>query len=295
LFEPPPEGASRAVEMDTICSVYTEEFARALSEAALDQGKTALVHVKVDSGMHRVGVAPGRASAFATAIEKLPGLEVTGIYTHFAVASEPDDPFTSFQIDEFEEAFRATEKALGRRLLKHAANSAGLMAFPRSHYDMVRVGIAMLGLHPSPSVPGVEKLEPALTLRGEVALVKRVAAGEGISYGLKYAPARDSNVATLPVGYADGWSRMLSGKADVLIGGKRRLLAGTICMDVCMVDLGDDRVEQGEPFVLIGSDAGEVITAEEVADKMGTINYEVACMISSRVPRVFLGERGLSG
>ncbi|MHB8894032.1 MAG: alanine racemase [Candidatus Geothermincolia bacterium] len=292
LFEPPPEGAAKAVDLDLICSVYTERFARALSAVAVEQGKSALVHVKVDTGMHRVGVAPGEAADFAAAVEQLAGVEVTGMYTHFAVATEPDDPFTERQMDAFEEAFGGAERALGRRLLKHAANSAGVLAFPRSHYDMVRVGIAMLGLSPSETVPGIQDLEPALTLAGEVAFVKRVAAGEGISYGLSYAPARDSNIATLPVGYADGWSRTLTGKADVLIAGKRRPVAGTICMDITMVDLGDDVVEPGTPFVLIGGDGQEHITAEEVARKLGTINYEVTCMISSRVPRLFTGKKG---
>lgn len=293
LFETTATGAARAVAEELICSVYTEEYAKALSAAALEQGKTVLVHVKVDSGMHRVGIAASDAAGFCSAIESLEGLEVTGIYTHFAVADDPDNAFTRSQIDRFVEACRAAESSLGRRLLKHAANSAGVMAFPESHFDMVRVGIAMLGLHPSEKVPTVERLQPALSLRGRISLIKRVPAGEGISYGLRYSPARDATIATLPVGYADGFSRLLSGKADALISGRRWPVVGTICMDACMVDLGESDVEPAEPFVLIGADGTERITAEEVADKMGTINYEVVCMISSRVPRVFVdGERG---
>jgi alanine racemase len=292
LFEPPEKGAGRAVGLDLICSVYTEGYARALAEAARLRGKTALAHIKVDSGMHRVGVAPEDAPAFAETLSAMEGLKVTGIYTHFAVATEPSNDFTSLQMKRFEDASSRVESLLGRRLIKHAANSAAVMAFPESHYDMVRVGIAMLGLRPSEDVPMVERLRPALTLGGEVAFSKRVSAGEGVSYGLTYAPRGPATVVSLPAGYADGVSRLLSGKADVLIAGKRRRISGTVCMDMCMVDVGDDPVGAGEPFVLIGSDGIDRISAEEVAGKMGTINYEVVCMISSRVPRVFLNEKG---
>jgi alanine racemase len=290
LFEPPPAGASRAVELGVICSVYTPGFARALSRAAGDAGKKARVHVKVDSGMHRVGVNPGDAAGFAAMVDALPGVEVDGIYTHFAVASEPSDPFTMRQLDAFDKAAKEVQEALGRTLVKHAANSGAVLAFPESHYDMVRVGIAMLGLMPSDSFAGVTELRPALTLGGEVAFVKRVAAGEGISYGLTFAPGADSCIATLPIGYADGFSRLLSGKAQVLIRGRRRPVVGIICMDVCMADLGDEPVEPGTPFVLIGADGPDRITVEEVALEMGTINYEVTCMISARVPRIFTNE-----
>jgi len=290
LFEPPPAGASRAVELDVTCSVYTDEFARALSKAARAQGKTAQVHVKVDSGMHRVGINPSDAAGFAKTVDALPSVEVTGIYTHFAVATEPDDPFTMRQLDAFGDAASQTENALGRKLVKHAANSGALLAFPESHYDMVRVGIAMLGLMPSDAFLGETELKPALTLAGEVAFVKKVAAGEGISYGLTFAPSADTYIATLPIGYADGFSRILSGKAEALIGGRRRPVVGTICMDVCMADLGGEPVDPGTKFVLIGADGSDRISAEEVAHKLGTINYEVTCMISSRVPRVFIDE-----
>lgn len=293
LFEPPASGARGAVEADVVCSVYTEEFARALAGAADALGRKAAVHVKVDSGMHRVGVPPEKAAEFAAAIDRLEGVEVTGIYTHLAVADRAGHPFTAKQLDRFEDAAAAADGALGRRLIRHAANSAALMSEPRSHYDMVRVGIAMLGLDPSQSTDGVPGLEPALTLRGEVSFVKTVPAGEGISYGLTYAPGKTSTIVTLPVGYADGWSRLLSGRADVLIGGRRRPLVGTICMDVCMADLGDEAAAPGTPFVLIGAEGSERITAEEVAAKLGTINYEIVCMISSRVPRVFVeGDKG---
>lgn len=287
LFEPPPRGAAGVVAGDLTCSVYTAEPARALSAEAVRAGRTAPVHVKVDTGMRRVGLYPGDAPGFARFLAGLPGIEVEGIYTHFAVATEPENEFTAGQMEAFEAAAAATEKILGKRLVKHAANSAGVLAFPGSHYDMVRVGIAMYGLPPSRAFLDRDELRPAMSLVGEVSLVKEVRAGEGISYGLEYEPEVDTNIATLPVGYADGFSRLLTGKAQVLIGGRRRPVVGVICMDTCMVDLGDGRVAAGEPFTLMGRQQGEEINADEIAGRLGTINYEIVCMISSRVPRVY--------
>jgi alanine racemase len=288
LFEPPAGAAARVVSSGLTCSLYTESLARALSAAAVAAGGTTKFHIKVDTGMRRVGIHPDSVGDFTTLLAGLPGLEVEGIYTHFALAGEPEDPFTGRQMDIFEGAAERARELLGRPLVRHAANSAGVMAFPRSHYDLVRVGIAMLGLPPSRSFAGDRNLRPALSLAGEVAMVKRVAPGEGISYGLTYAPSLPAFIATLPLGYADGMSRILNGKADVLIKGRRRPVVGVICMDTCMVDLGDEPVEPGTPFTVIGRDGTEVITADEVAEKLGTINYEVGCMLSSRVPRVYI-------
>lgn len=287
LFEPPPEAAGSVLDSGVICSVYTPELAEALSRETEKRGTTARVHIKVDTGMRRVGVHPGNVGDLARLLAGLPGLSVEGIYTHFAVATEPEDPFTEKQMDLFEAAAAEAEELLGRSLARHAANSAGVLAFPRSHYDMVRVGIAMYGLPPSEHFRDVTELRPALSLKGEVALVKKVAAGEGISYGLTYAPIGDTYIATIPIGYADGLPRILSGKAEVLIDGTRRSVVGTICMDLSMVELGPEPVPPGTPFVIIGNDGDEEITADEIAEKLGTINYEVVCMISARVPRVY--------
>lgn len=292
LFEPPPSGARAALESGLICSVYSEPFARALASAAADMKRVARVHVKIDTGMHRVGVDGKESVEFASTVARLPGIRLEGVYTHFAVATAPADGFTDRQMDAFEAAADGIEKAVGRRLVRHAANSAGAMAFPRSRYDLARVGISMLGLSPSESVELAAGFRPALSLAGEVAFVKKVAAGEGVGYGLTWAPRNDTWIATLPIGYADGFSRLLSGKAHVLIGGKRRPVVGTVCMDLCMADLGDEPVKPGTRFTVIGEEGDERITAEEVARKMGTINYEVVCMIGARVPRVFKGESG---
>jgi len=177
---------------------------------------------------------------------------------------------------------------LGRALLRHAASSGAIMAIPRSHYDMVRAGIAIYGLHPSDAFADVTRLKPAMSLTGRISYVKKVTAGDGISYGLTYAPSRDAYIATLPVGYADGVSRLLTGRGEVLINGVRRPIVGVVCMDLCMAELGDEPVEGDVPFVVIGAQGSEEITADEVAARLGTINYEVVCMISSRVPREYI-------
>jgi alanine racemase len=172
----------------------------------------------------------------------------------------------------------------------HAANSAAAMWRPESHLDMVRVGIAMYGLSPNPSIPSqASALRPALSWRSSVSLTKRVPAGEGISYGLRYAPDRDSTIATIPVGYADGYSRLLSNKGEVIIRGRRYPVAGTVTMDQIMVDCGNDPVEAGDEVVLIGRQGESEVTADQIAEWIGTINYEVVCGISERVPREYVG------
>ena len=287
LFEIPPSAAEAALLNEVTCTVYTRELALALSRAAVELGRTARVNIKVDTGMRRVGVEPGQAGRFAELISGLEGLTLEGVCTHFATATEPENDFTDRQMDLFEAAAEEVESVYGRRLIRHAANSAAVLAFPRSHYDMVRVGIAMYGLAPSDALADPE-LRPALSLVGEVSFVKKVGRGEGISYGLEYAPGSDTLIGTLPLGYADGFTRLLSGRADVIINGRRRPVVGVICMDMCMVELGDGDVAAGAPAVIIGRQGGEEITVDEIALALGTINYEILCMISSRVPRIYI-------
>lgn len=292
LFEPPAGQEARAVAAGLTCTVYTERFASALSEAALGEGRRVPVHLKIDTGMRRVGVEPEAVPGFLRRLSGLRGVRASGIYTHFPVASDLSDPFTEGQMDVFERLTARAREQVGADLVAHAANSAAVLAYPRCHYDMVRVGIAMLGLPPSPDVDGGGNLVPALSLSGRVALVKRVRRGQGVSYGLEYRPPVDTFLATLPIGYADGLSRALTGKADVIIAGRRRPIVGAVCMDMCMAELGDDEVEPGTPFTVIGREGNEEITADELASKLGTINYEVTCMISGRVPRVYTGKHG---
>jgi alanine racemase len=210
------------------------------------------------------------------------------VWSHLAVADVPDHPFTRKQLDLFGELVARAEQ-LGIDLrYRHIANSAAAMTLPESHLDLVRCGIACYGLPPGPGIAGVEELKPVLSLKARINMVKQVAAGEGISYGLTYELPREGRVVTVPAGYADGYDRRLSGRADVLIGGRRFRVSGTVCMDQFMVDIGDADIETGESVTLIGRDGDAVVSAEELAEHIGTINYEVTARIPSRVPRIYV-------
>jgi alanine racemase len=285
-----PAGAEKeALAAGLTPSVYTEEGLRLLAEAAGALGKRVGVHVKVDTGMHRVGIEPDRLVRYVSDLHAA-GLDLEGLWTHFAMAEETNDPFTEGQLERFDAAVGAVGAAGLRPRYRHAANSAAIMSRPDTHLDLVRLGIAMYGLSPGPGLAeGAAALRPALSWKSAVAMVKRVEAGEGLSYGQRYVLQRPSSVATVPVGYADGYSRLASGQAQVLIRGRRYPVAGTITMDQLMVDCGDDRVEAGDEVVLIGSQGLEAITADDLATWIGTINYEVVCGLSERVPREYVG------
>ncbi len=265
------------------------ESALAMSGEASRTGKPAFVHLKVDTGMGRVGVQPDDAVEFMRKANELPGLKITGVFSHLATADERDKQYAKHQIQVFAGTVEAL-KAVGLLPEKvHLANSAGIMEFPESHFNMVRPGIILYGLYPSNEIDrGKALLKPALALKTRVSFVKRLPAGSGISYGQKYHTQKESTIATIPVGYADGWSRILTNKAEAIVNGKKYPIVGSICMDQCMIDLGDDTVEIGEEVVLIGESGGEKISADSLAEKLGTINYEVICMLSNRLPRVYL-------
>ncbi len=244
--------------------------------------------------MHRVGADPEAAVALAVAIDDDPRLDLEGVWTHFAVADELDESFTVEQLARFD----ATVASLGacgvRPALLHAANSAGAMWHPRSRYDLVRCGIALYGL--APCVDGLDRapvprLRPALALKARVSHVRELQAGERLSYGLRYQLGQDSLVATVPLGYADGVTRALSSTGgEVLVGGRRRPIAGTVTMDQILVDCGPgSEVAVGDEVVFLGRQGGESITAWDWARRTGTIAYEVVCGISGRVPRIHVG------
>ncbi|MFN2590220.1 MAG: alanine racemase [Actinomycetota bacterium] len=288
LTELPPGSETQALAAGLTPSVYTDGGLAALASAARAAGSRVGVHVKLDTGMHRVGLDPARAREFVQAVVGA-GLEFEGLWTHFAKADQPADPFVRAQFDRFlRTATELADAGLTPRY-RHVANSAAIMGAPDTHLDMVRLGIAMYGLPPGPELGEGADLRSALSWRTEVAMVKRVAAGEGISYGLRYRLRRESTIATLPVGYADGYPRALSEAGRVLIRGRRYPVAGTVCMDQVMVDCGDDAVDPGDEVVLIGRQGHDEITAEDLARWMTTINYEVVCGISDRVPREYVG------
>ncbi|HYP23464.1 MAG TPA: alanine racemase [Actinomycetota bacterium] len=286
--EPPPVAAPTMVDLRLTATVYTAPFAAALSEAASEAGARLRVHVKLDTGMHRVGLPPDEALDAVTLISKLPGLSIEGAWSHLAVADVPDHPFTRKQLALFSELTDRIERGGLRLRYRHIANSAATMSLPEARLDLVRCGIACFGLWPGPAFADTSDLRPALALKARVNLVKAVPEGEAVSYGLEYKVPRDVSVVTVPAGYADGYDRRLSGRAPIVIDGGRYVVSGTVCMDQFMVDVGSDEVEVGDTATLIG----EGITAEELADIIGTINYEVTTRIPSRVPRVFLNTSG---
>jgi alanine racemase len=248
------------------------------------------VHVKLDSGMGRLGTRePEQASAVAEAAERTPGVELAGVMTHFATADELDDEgFFASQLRVFER-WAASIKQSRPGLLVHAANSAAMLRDEAAQFDMVRCGIAIYGMDPFGEDPAERALEPALELRSYVADVKRCRAGESAGYGRRFIAERDTVVGVLPVGYGDGWRRNLTNGCDVLIGGARHPLVGTISMDSATVDLGPDAGEEllGQAAVLIGLQGSRRITAEEVARRLDTINYEITCGLTPRVRRVY--------
>jgi alanine racemase len=292
LSEPPASDAAAVVAERLEPTVYTETGIAALA-AATPQGERLRVHLKVDTGMFRVGCTPGDAVRLAKEIVADGRLALASVWTHLAVADEPDDPFTAEQVARYREVLTALDGAGIEVPLRHAANSAGALAHPESRFDMVRCGIAVYGIPPSGPLAGVVELRPALRLVSSVAHLKVVPAGSAISYGRRYAVERPSHIATVPIGYADGVRRALSSTGgEVLIGGRRRPIAGTVTMDQLMVDLGDDEtVSVGDEVVLIGRQGDAEITATEWADRLDTIGYEVVCGIGTRVPRRWMDRR----
>lgn len=296
LSEQPPEQVPTIVEFALTPTAYSTGYLDALADAARSIGRSALgVHVKIDTGMQRVGVQPADV---ATVLERLaahaPILRLDGAFTHLAVADDPDDEFTDLQLASFDTALRSVDDGA---IAVHAANSAGALAHPRSRRSFVRAGIAIYGISPGAGVDDLaEGLRPAMSLRARVSHVKRVAAGSRVSYGLRHTFQRDAIVATVPIGYADGVPRRLSVTGgEVLIGGRRRPIVGVVTMDQLVVDCGpaeaaDPQVFVGADVVLIGEQSGpdgaQRISAEDWAQQLGTIGYEIVCGVSSRVPRV---------
>lgn len=294
LSEPPVEAVDRVVAARVEPAVYSRSLVDAVGAAAAARGAEPWpVHLKVDTGMHRVGATPAEAVELARAVADHPALALASVWTHLAVADEPESPFTDEQLARFDRACAAIVAAgvaVGRR---HAANSAGALAHPSARLDLVRVGIATYGIAPCPALAGVVDLRPALRLVSRVSHVKTVAAGSAISYGQRYTVATDTTIATVPVGYADGVRRSLAAAGgEVLVGGRRRPIAGTVTMDQITVDCGPDaEVSRGDEVVLLGRQGDEEITAEEWARLLDTIGYEVTCGLGRRIPRVTVTDR----
>lgn len=296
-YTPPEEAAALAKYHISQC-VYSLEYAKELSHYAVEAGVTVKIHVKIDTGMSRLGFYYQDISRDEATVQEvktactLPGLYPEGIFTHFAVSDEgkEGDAFTMRQFGCFKEMIESLLREDVSFEVRHCANSAAVFDYPLSHLDMVRAGIVIYGLYPSGELRSRPALEPVLSLKSVVSHIKTVKTGATISYGRKFTADREMKVATVPVGYADGYPRILSAKgAQVLIGGKRCTILGRICMDQLMADVSDlPEVQVGDTVTLIGRDGQEAISADELASLEGSINYEVVCGLSKRVPRVYL-------
>jgi alanine racemase len=284
-----PSEAETIVRWDLTPTVTAVEGALALSAMSDRQGKVTPIHVKVDTGMGRFGLLPDEVLPFVRRIAELPGLKLEGLFTHFAVADLADKTYTHRQFDLYMQVVRQLEEAGFAVPLRHVGNSATNLDLPEIHLDMVRCGIALYGLCPSDEVEPAIPLKPAMALKSRVARVRTLPPGSSISYGCTYTTTRPTPVALVPVGYGDGYHRILSNKGSVLIGGKRAPIVGRVCMDQFVVDVTDiSGVRQDDEVVVFGRQGEEEISAEEVAALAGTINYEVVTSILPRVTRVYL-------
>lgn len=288
LAEVPPEGSALVIEHDIIPTVASREAALALSRAAMLAQREVVCHLKIDTGMNRIGVRAEDAAALASRISDLPGIVLEGAFTHFATADTPGDWEFDRQVARFNSALETMRTEGVRPAIIHAANSAATILHPETHHDMVRCGIAVYGLPPSKAAEGVVALEPAMSVKARVSFVKRIGLGEGVSYGFTWHAGGPTTIATLPLGYADGVHRVLSNKMSVLIRGRRCAQVGRVCMDQIMVEVpsGLD-VQVGDEAVIVGRQGAEAITMDEVAELAGTINYEMACGFALRLERIY--------
>lgn len=269
----------------TVCSVADMELLDSLGKKL---GTTIAVHLKLETGMNRIGVRREGLEEVLRALGKADRVRLKGVFTHFATADERDKGFLRTQLSEFHQGLEEIRKQKLEPEVVHCANSACILDSPETWFSMVRPGIMMYGHYPSRTTSESIPLKPAMSLKTIVALTKRIRPGESVSYGRKFVAERETTIATLPVGYADGIMRILTGRMEALIGGRRFPVVGSICMDQLMVDVGKSDVAAGDEAILIGKQGGEEISAWDLAEKVPTIPYEICCAISSRVPRIYL-------
>jgi alanine racemase len=288
-----PNEAEDLVRHDLATIVCTLPLAKTLAKEAGKQNKTASVHIKVDTGMNRLGILPDNLPVLLNQIRILPNLKIEGVSTHFSSADDEVLSITQAQLKKFEAALACFKK--DDMPLIHCSNTSALFKFPKSHFDMIRPGLILYGALPSPSLQTVlsEKtnlspFQPVMQWKSQIILVKSIAKGQSVSYSGSFTTQRDSLIATLPIGYADGLHRSLSNKIDVLIRGKRAPQVGNICMDMTLIDVTEVQdVAEGDEVVLFGRQDGQTITVDEMATKGGTIPYEILCNVGKRVPRIY--------
>lgn len=272
-------------------NVYTKEMAEAISALAVEKGEQAYVHIKLDTGMARLGFSAEESSIEEIKeIAELPNLVLEGVFTHFAKADEEDKTFTMMQLEKFEWMTQRLEEEGVTFPYVHASNSAGIIDVRRADYNLVRAGIAIYGLYPSEEVDKEKvQLKPALSLKSHIAFVKDIPAGTPVSYGGDFVSEHQMRIATIPIGYGDGYPRSLSDTGYVLIRGKKAPIIGRICMDQFMVDVSDiPEVEFGDKVTLIGRDQEEYLPVEKLSELSGRFNYEFVCDLGKRIPRVYV-------
>lgn len=283
IFAPVYDALAELIDLDISLPVIDQMSLELIEKAA--QGKKARVHLKVDTGMGRLGQGVEASLALAKRIDQSKRLELEGIWTHFAASDDEDRRFTEQQIALFQEALTALEQIGIQAKLRHASNSSAIFAYPEIQLDMVRPGIAVYGYHSSPYTESLApQLKPVLTLTAPITFVKRVKAGTSISYSSLWHAPQDTTIATVRIGYADGYPRLLTGKGEVLVQGQLRPIAGRVCMDQLMVDVGDLAVKPGDRVTMFGPE----LSAEMLAARIGTISYELLTSLSARVKRVYL-------
>lgn len=291
LSDMEPERVEEILRYDVTQTIFSYEFAEHLSRQALAMGRRATVHIKVDTGMGRVGFAYGVAPEMVQRIVACEGLLVEGLYTHFAVSDEIDESYTRLQFQRFMDICSKLSEAGISIPVKHVANSAAIIRFPEMHLDMVRAGVILYGLYPSTVTrQGTLDLRPTMSLKSRVTMVKTVPEGTYLSYGCTVRTKRETRLATIPIGYADGYTRLLGNRARVLIHGQFAPVLGRICMDQCLVDVTDltEEVRSGDEVVLFGRQGEAELSADEVAGLAETIHYELVCIVGKRVPRIYM-------
>lgn len=276
-----PEEAPAVVQLNLTATVWSPEVAAALNRAAAAENRRVPIHFKVDTGMSRLGASWCQANQAFRDVASNCHLEITGLYTHFACADEDDD-FTAIQLQRFREF--CAEIPLEGAVLRHTANSAGALRYPAAHFDLVRPGIALYGAHPCPELGPEFDLRPVMTWKARITALKKVAHGQSVSYGATWSASRDSDIAVVPVGYADGYLRALSNRGEVFLNGARCPVVGRVTMDQIMVDVTGVSSQIGDEVTLFGQN----LPVEEVAAQAQTISYELLCAVSNRVPRVYI-------
>jgi alanine racemase len=288
LFEIiPPDYVEQGVVYSLDMTVCTLEEAKRIESVAERVKRKARIHVNVDTGMGRLGYNWKSAADSIEQVARMKWLDIAAIYSHFATSEDPDQTFANEQLKRFHTVLDELNKRRIDIPLKHMANTGAIVSLPESHFDLVRPGFMMYGYTPRKGMDASNQLKPVMSIVARISMLKNVGKGTSISYGRKYFAPHDTSIATIPIGYGDGYSRMLTGKADVIIRGRRYPVAGAVSMDHIMVDVGPEcEVEVGHDVTIMGSNGGESISVYDIAERLGTIPYEVVCMVADRVPRV---------